>query len=115
MDGPAIVSLNAERGVDASTARMLQGLGWPEWVANDEDGYVQRALQFMDGPDRLTALRHATRAQLQRSVLMDYAARTCELEVAYRLMWLNYLRGNRQSRSVADDLPAQFAAMEAPA
>ncbi|ODS90640.1 MAG: hypothetical protein ABS45_13210 [Comamonas sp. SCN 65-56] len=112
--GLPIVSLNAERGVDASTARMLQGLGWPEWVAPDEDCYVQRALAFMDDPDRLSALRYATRAQLQRSVLMDYAARTGELEVAYRLMWLNYLRGNRQSRSVADDLSAQLAAVEAP-
>ncbi len=113
--GLPIVALNAERGVDASTARMLQGLGWPEWVADDGDGYVQRALQFMDDPDLLTALRHDTRAQLQRSVLMDYAARTGELEAAYRLMWLNYLRGNRQSRSVEDDLQAQLDAMEAPA
>lgn len=113
--GLPIVTLNAQRGVDASTARMLQGMDWSEWVASDEDGYVQRALALMDDPGRLAALRIQTRERLQRSVLMDYGVRTSELETAYRLMWLNYLRGNRQNRDVTQDLEAQLAALEAPA
>lgn len=113
--GLPIVALDAERGVDASTARILQGLGWHDWVTGGEDAYVQRALGFMDDPGELARLRAQARDRLGASVLMDYAARTAELEKAFRLMWLNYLRGDRRNASAAQDLDAQLVAMEASA
>jgi len=111
--GLPIVALDAERGVDASTARMLQGLGFGGCVAADEQAYVDAALQLMNEPYTLQAWRLSQRDGLQRSVLMDYPARTAELERAYRLMWLNWLRGDQRSLSVADDVQALSAALEA--
>ena len=43
------------------------------------------------------------------SPLMDYVARTAELEKAFRLMWLNHLRGNRQIADVDVDLEQLLA------
>lgn len=113
--GLPVVALNAERGVDASTARMLQGLGMPDWVAADEDGYVQRVLRFMADPEALRRLRLQNRETLQRSVLMDYRSRTGELEKAFRLMWLSTLLGKKAPMDVSADPETLIAALKAPA
>jgi len=109
--GLQIVALDAQRGVDASTARTLGGLGFGGEVARDEQGYVAAALRLMDDPDRLARFRHECRERLRASVLMDYAARTAELESAYRQMWLNWLQGNRRSVQAWDDPEPRMAAL----
>jgi len=117
--GLTIVALDADRGVDASTARTLQGLGFGGEIAKDEQAYVDAALRLMNDPEHLASRRRAQRGELQRSVLMDYPARTAEVEKAYRLMWLNWLNaqhgGSPQALSVGADLPALIAATEAAA
>jgi predicted O-linked N-acetylglucosamine transferase (SPINDLY family) len=110
--GLPIVALDGERGTDASTARTLQGMGLGGWVASDEDGYVARALAFMDDPVQLAELRANSRERLRKTALMDYRSRTGELEKAFRLMWLNYLRGDRRCLDVGVDLDAELAAFE---
>lgn len=104
--GLQIVSMEAVRGVDASTAATLRGLGFGGTVVPDVQAYVDATMQLMSAPEHLYERRLAQRGDLERSVLMDYATRTEELEKAYRLMWLNWLRGDRQSLSVADDVQA---------
>lgn len=112
--GLPIVTLNAQRGVEASTARVLRGVLAPcGEVAQDEQGYVDAVLGLMNAPQRLQQLRHETRARLSRSTLMEYAIRTEELEKAYRLMWLNYLRGNQKSLSINVELGKVLAEMDA--
>lgn len=110
--GLPIVALDAVRGVDASSARMLQGLGFGGSIAVDAKGYVNAALALMNDRDYLLRLRASSRDQLRQSVLMDYVSRTAELEKAYRLMWLNYLRGDRKALSVDADLEQALAAVE---
>lgn len=89
--GLPVVVLDAQRAIDASSARTLDGLGLAECVAADEDDYVRITLELLQNPQRLEQLRARTRSQLQTSVLMDYRARTADLEAAYRFMWINYL------------------------
>ena len=110
--GLPIVAMDGERGTDASTARTLQGIGLGEWVAQDEDGYVARALALMDDPERLIEHRATARDRLKATALMDYRSRTAELEKAFRLMWLNYLRGDRASLDVRVDLDSALLAFE---
>jgi protein O-GlcNAc transferase len=102
--GLPIVALDAERAVDAATARTLRGLGFGGEVACDMDEYVQAALSLMDQPDRLTQQRLSVREQMRRSALMDYPTRTAQLEKAYRLMWLNWLREDRRDLSTRVNL-----------
>ena len=110
--GLPIVALDAERGVDAATARTLQGLGFGGVIANDFEGYVQAALDLMADPERLQQQRLTARAQLAGGILMDYPARTRELETSYRLMWLNWLRGDQHILTVDTDLEALLAKVE---
>lgn len=97
--GLSIVCMDGVRGVDASTARTLRGLRKGEEfafggeVANNENEYVQAVLRLIGDPERLLLQRQQARDRLRSSVLMDYAARTKELEQSWRLMWINWLCG----------------------
>ena len=99
--GLPVVTLDAERGVDASSACILRGTGFSQEIAANEEEYVQRALQLMSDPAYLTQRRQTARAQLQACGYMNYAERTQELEQAFQLMWLNYLNGNISWRDTA--------------
>ena len=102
--GLPVVTLDAERGVDASSARILQVTGFEEGVAASEKEYVQKALQFMGDPAYLAQRRQIARPQMQACGYMNYAERTQELEQAFQLMWLNYLNGNTHWRDTATSL-----------
>lgn len=92
--GLPVVALDAERAIDAASARTLQGIGLGAWAARDEQAYVATALGLLEDAGALEQHRAAAHAALQSSVLMDYRARTADLEHALRLMWTNHLAGN---------------------
>ena len=96
--GLPIVTLDAVRAVDASSARILQAVGFGHEVAANEEEYVQKALQLMNDTAYLTQRRQRARPQMLASGCMNYAERTQEVEQAYQLMWLNYLNGNTHWR-----------------
>ncbi|MES2183564.1 MAG: tetratricopeptide repeat protein [Pseudomonadota bacterium] len=111
--GLPVVAMDAERSVDASTARTLQGIGLEGWVAADEDGYIEKVLELLDDREALLEHRATARERLRTCVLMDYAARTAELEKAYRLMWIAYLQGQVRAMDVRLDLETEYAALGA--
>lgn len=111
--GMLLVTMDAERGVDACTAHTLRSLRFGGEIAHDEQSYVDAALLLMNSPERLKKRRLLQREAMQQSTLMNYPLRTQELEKAYRLMWLNYLRGVRQSMNLEADLEALLAEVEA--
>ncbi|CAN5452294.1 tetratricopeptide repeat protein [soil metagenome] len=111
--GLPVVTLDSPEAAEGSTARTLHALGCDDWVASDEDGYVQRALALLDSPEQLLAHRAGIRDRMSGSLLMDYAGRTRELEHAFRLMWINHLLGER--RFVRFDVPLDVAVAAAEA
>ena len=96
--GLPVVTLDAERGVDASSASVLRVAGFGDEVAANEQEYVKKALHFMSDPSYLAQRRQIARPQLQACGYMNYAERTQEVEQAFQLMWLNYLNGNTHWR-----------------
>lgn len=110
--GMLIVCMDATRGVDASTARTLQGLKIAGAIAKDEQGYIDAALRLMNNPEHLKEWRGKLRNHLSSSVLMDYKSRTAELEKAYRGMWLNYLLGEKRFLVGPADIEAALVEMD---
>lgn len=110
--GLPIVTADAVRGVDASTARTLQGLGFNEGIARDMDDYVKVALNLMDSPDLLALPRREARTRLASSFLMNYPERIVELEKSYRLMWCNWLRGDHNTLDAGASLDEALAQTE---
>lgn len=102
--GLPVVALDAERAIDAASARTLQSLGLEEDVCQSVDDYITHAVALMGNPQHLTEFRGKSRDILSRSMLMDYASRTAEVEKAFRLMWLNYLNRDTHWRDTSPDM-----------
>lgn len=113
--GVQIVTLDSERGVEASTARMLRGLGFGGATAKDEQDYINVTLEMMEDVEQLQERRLSLRSKLMDSIFMDYISRTSELEKAYRIMWLNYLGGYCNNKDIYVELESIMAEVDASA
>lgn len=68
-------------------ASLLIAGGLPDWVANDEDEYVSKAIAFASGITALVQLRSGLRAQVQQSSLFDAQRFARNFEAALYGMW----------------------------
>lgn len=76
------------------TARMgvtiLNNVGLPELVADDEAAYVELAVALAGDASRLRAMRGDLRRRMRASRMMDFAAFAGDMETAYRAMWRDW-------------------------
>jgi predicted O-linked N-acetylglucosamine transferase (SPINDLY family) len=85
MGVPVVSKLGA--GVSNRIAGAIQtAIGLPEFVAADDDGYVEIALRAT--PDRLKELRRDLPGMIERTC--GPAVYTRAVEAAYRAMWKKY-------------------------
>jgi predicted O-linked N-acetylglucosamine transferase (SPINDLY family) len=70
---------------------ILSAIGMTDWIATDDDQYVQIALRST--PDVLRTIRHALPALIGRRC--SPAAYTTAVETAYRTMWETYCSGQQ--------------------
>ena len=66
---------------------MMMNLGLPEWVAQSEGEYIDKACQFAGDSQRLKELRTGMRERMQNSPLMDGPGFARNFEAAYRAMF----------------------------
>lgn len=93
--GMPVITMDAERAADASTASLLRGLGFGGEIASDEGNYINAAIELMGDTEKLLQHRSKVRENMCVSAIMDYATRSVELENSFRIMWLNFLQGNK--------------------
>jgi predicted O-linked N-acetylglucosamine transferase (SPINDLY family) len=67
-------------------ACFLSAIGMPDWIATDDDQYVDIPLR--SSPDRLRTIRHELPDRIARRC--SPAAYTRDVEAAYRTMWQKY-------------------------
>jgi tetratricopeptide (TPR) repeat protein len=91
--GLPVVALEGSDETSGSTASMLRGFGYDDWVVANKDAYIAKVLELLAQPERLQEHRRSVRDRMRASPVMNYAERTAELEKAYRLLWLNYVLG----------------------
>jgi tetratricopeptide (TPR) repeat protein len=89
--GLPVVALEGGDETSGSTASMLRGFGYDDWVTADKEAYIGKVLELLDNPQRLQEHRRTVRERMRASPVMNYAERTAELEKAYRLLWINHL------------------------
>jgi predicted O-linked N-acetylglucosamine transferase (SPINDLY family) len=70
---------------------ILSAIGMTDWIATDDDQYVEIALRLT--PDRLRTIRHALPDLIDRRC--SPAAYTRAVEAAYRTMWQKYCGGDQ--------------------
>ncbi|PIQ23806.1 hypothetical protein COW36_13245 [bacterium (Candidatus Blackallbacteria) CG17_big_fil_post_rev_8_21_14_2_50_48_46] len=93
--GVPVISLAGERRVGQS---VLTALGFSEWVAQNPQAYLQKAVNLAQDPAQLKALRLSLRPQIEQSVLCDGVAFARERETAYREIWRKYCLASEQNQ-----------------
>jgi predicted O-linked N-acetylglucosamine transferase (SPINDLY family) len=81
---------------------LLNAIGFDDWVANDDDGYVAIARKFASQPAELEKLRADLPARIASSPAGNVAVYTERVEAGYRQFWRDYCAsavGADQSRS----------------
>jgi protein O-GlcNAc transferase len=90
--GLPVVTLQGDFMAQRMTASMVDALGHPEWIANDEDAYVATVVSLAAQTAHRHSLRRMQRDKMRRSPLCDTVGLAHALEDAYEAMfdqWAN--------------------------
>lgn len=89
--GVPVITLPGDTFASRHAATHLVHAGLPDWLAEDEDGYVQMAVDRARDTERLAVLRTGLRDQVQGSTLVDGKLFATDFKAAIKEMWLNFL------------------------
>ncbi|MDA1015181.1 MAG: tetratricopeptide repeat protein [Planctomycetota bacterium] len=85
--GVPVLTLRGQAHAGRMVASVLSVVGLADWIADDLDDYVSRAVRFASDVPALSRNRSAMRQHIARSALCDGAAFTRNLESIYCTMW----------------------------
>jgi len=85
--GVPVISLRGDRHCARVGASILHHAGLPDFLAENEDGYVDIACALATDKQRLVNLRATLREKMRASALMNTEQFTRSLENAYQNMW----------------------------
>jgi predicted O-linked N-acetylglucosamine transferase (SPINDLY family) len=85
--GVPFVTLAGRPSVGRLGSSILEGIGHREWIAGDEEEYIETAVALAADLDRLAALRAGLRQEMEASPVMDEAGFARKVEAAYRQMF----------------------------
>jgi predicted O-linked N-acetylglucosamine transferase (SPINDLY family) len=85
--GVPVLCRRGDRFLSNICTSMLHSAGLADWIAQDNDDYVAKAVAFAADAPRLAALRSSLRATVLASPLCDAARYARNLEAAFEAMW----------------------------
>jgi predicted O-linked N-acetylglucosamine transferase (SPINDLY family) len=93
--GVPVLTRRGDRFLSHIGESILHNVGLAQWIALDNDDYVEKAVSFAAAHDYLTRLRAGLRQQLHSSPLCDAARFARNFEAAFRGMWRQYVAGSQ--------------------
>jgi len=100
--GVPVVTLSGDRCIGRMAQSLLHSAGLEEWVADDVDGYVARAVALAGDIDGLATIRAGLRDRVAASPLCDGPAYARGFEAALRDMWRRWCREQAQMTAAGD-------------
>ena len=91
-----VLSLAGRPTVGRFGASILHAIGLDDWVTDDVDAYVARAVAAAADIDTLERLRAELRARFAASPLRDAVGLAREIEAAYRTLWRRWCDDDQQ-------------------
>jgi len=88
--GVPVLSLHGDRFLSLSAKSIAHHARLPDWVADDKDDYVAKAVAFTSDLECLAALRAGLRQQVLASPLFDARRFARNFETALWEMWQSY-------------------------
>lgn len=98
--GVSLLALKGDRLVAHMGESILRAMGLPEWIAEDEDDYVARAVAYANDLQSLAALRADLRARLFASPLCDAPRFARNFEAALRGIWRRWCDRQNEQRPI---------------
>src|SRR5258708_22038427 len=92
--GVPVVSLAGRPTVGRFGAAILHAVELDDWVTDDVDAYVARAVAAAADPDALARLRAELRTRVAASPLCDAAGLARDVEAALRALWEAWREGD---------------------
>ncbi len=93
--GVPYVSLAGRPSVGRLGSSILEGAGHREWIACNEDEYVEKAVALASDLPKLAALRMGLRAEMEGGALMNAPAFARKVEAAYKEMFAIWRAANQ--------------------
>ena len=90
--GVPVITLSGDRHVGRVGSSLLTNVGLTDFIAEDNDSYVEIASNMASNTDYLQDIRQGLRARLEGSPLCDGQSFAQDIEMAYKEMWNNYLK-----------------------
>ena len=75
---------------------ILTAVGLTDWVSQDADDYLTRAVKYAAMPDYLKTLRYEIPSTLSACPAGNNVMYTRAVEASYRKMWVDYCRGGTE-------------------
>jgi predicted O-linked N-acetylglucosamine transferase (SPINDLY family) len=94
--GVPALTLATPRPVGRIGTSLMTNLGLPEWVAQDEQEYEDKAVAFAQDITSLASLKSGMRARMQASPVMDEKGFARDMEGAFETMWRNWINSSNQ-------------------
>ncbi len=88
--GVPMITLRGDRMIYRQGESVLHNIGLHDWIAKDEDEYIELAVQKAGDLTGLAELRRELRGKLESSPLCDAKSFARNLENAFRQMWDKY-------------------------
>ena len=85
--GAPVLTIKGDSFVARVGESLMQTIGLPDWIAEDTDDYVSRAVRLAGDLDTLSELRIGLRPRFAASPLGDAPRFACSFEAALRQMW----------------------------
>jgi len=96
--GVPVLTLASRPPVGRIGTSLMRNLGLPEWVAQDEQDYENKAISMAQNVTYLANLRSEMRARMQASAVMDEIGFARDMEQAYRNMWQQWCQAQIKER-----------------
>ncbi len=93
--GVPYITLAGRPSVGRLGSCILHGLGHPEWIAESEEDYINKAVELAGDLNHLSAVRATLRDQMENSPLRDEEGFALKIEQAYRNMWKTWCTKER--------------------
>jgi predicted O-linked N-acetylglucosamine transferase (SPINDLY family) len=88
--GVPVVSHIGDRHAARVGLSLLTAIGHPEWAAENEATYIEKAVALAQDRSLRSQLRESLRAEVAGSTLCDHAEQALRFEAALREIWAEW-------------------------
>jgi predicted O-linked N-acetylglucosamine transferase (SPINDLY family) len=93
--GVPVVSLIGDRHAARVGLSLLTAVGHPEWVAEDEEHYIEKAVTLAQDRALRSQLRESLRSEVAASILSDHKGQAARFEAALRQVWTEWCQNQQ--------------------